>query len=181
MSADFSFTVHFFISRFDYKRFATDAEILKIHKSNKEDQKSSFTTFTPQNSSVADKAMKDDSDNDDNNSENIADEAVYETPGEEPKKKKRKKKKTQEQLKELELEELARIRNKYHIHTTGSDIPPPLASFQQLQEEYDVNTKIIENIEAQGYTEPTGIQRQAWPLMIQGMAHFMSMLNLNFN
>lgn len=131
--------------KFDMKRFKADAELLQLKKPT-----------------ITDKAVLsevNDTDQADNGSENAK---------KREKKKKKKKKKTKDQLAKLADEELNRVRNKYHIHAKGSDIPPPLMNFQELADVYHVSEKIINNVIAQGYSEPSGIQRQAMPLMLQG-------------
>lgn len=59
------------------------------------------------------------------------------------------------------------LRNKCHIHTSGTDIPDPLRSFEELKTEFGVEDVILRNIVNQDYKEPTGIQRQAIPVMMQ--------------
>lgn len=64
-------------------------------------------------------------------------------------------------------QQIRHLRNVHHIHTQGSDIPDPLKDFAELKTSYGVKDVILTNIESQGYTEPTGVQRQAIPIMIQ--------------
>jgi len=126
--------------KFDLKRFSADAEMINLKTSNKKTE---------------------------NQSDLIKEEPKVQE-AETTKKKKKKKKKTKQQREQLRNEEINFLRNKYHIHTSGTDIPPPLTSFQELVDSYNVSEKIMKNVLDEGYTEPTGIQRQAVPLMLQG-------------
>lgn len=48
----------------------------------------------------------------------------------------------------------------------GTDIPDPISTFEELQKEYDLDPRIIQNIKAAGFQTPTPIQMQAVPLMM---------------
>ena len=61
---------------------------------------------------------------------------------------------------------MRQLKNKHHIHAHGTDIPDPLRSFEELLTHYEVQPELLRNIESQGYKEPTGIQRQAIPIMM---------------
>lgn len=58
-------------------------------------------------------------------------------------------------------------RNVHRIHAYGTDIPDPFETFDQLKNQYGVHSRIIQNIEAVGYQEPTPIQMQAVSVMLQ--------------
>lgn len=58
------------------------------------------------------------------------------------------------------------IRNKNRIHCFGQDPPNPCTSFEQLAATYGLNPQIIKNIASIGYTQPTPIQIQAIPAMM---------------
>ncbi|KAJ8043001.1 putative ATP-dependent RNA helicase DDX52 [Holothuria leucospilota] len=73
--------------------------------------------------------------------------------------------KAEEQQKKID-EELSAIRRNNKIHVTGTDIPPPVSEFVQLQQEYRIHQDIIENIHRLGYVKPTPIQMQAIPVML---------------
>uniref|UniRef100_A0A8C0VLG9 Probable ATP-dependent RNA helicase DDX52 n=1 Tax=Cyanistes caeruleus TaxID=156563 RepID=A0A8C0VLG9_CYACU len=64
--------------------------------------------------------------------------------------------------------QINRFRNQHRINVQGTDLPDPIATFDQLQEEYKVHPKIIENIQAAGFQVPTPIQMQAIPVMLHG-------------
>ena len=50
---------------------------------------------------------------------------------------------------------------------SGSDVPDAVGSFQDLCSSYSLPQYIMKNIVAMGYAEPTPIQMQAIPLMLQ--------------
>uniref|UniRef100_A0A8D2PHX7 Probable ATP-dependent RNA helicase DDX52 n=1 Tax=Zosterops lateralis melanops TaxID=1220523 RepID=A0A8D2PHX7_ZOSLA len=78
------------------------------------------------------------------------------------------KKPTAEKLERLRREKINRFRNQHRINVQGTDLPDPIATFDQLQEEYKVHPKILENIQAAGFHVPTPIQMQAIPTMLHG-------------
>uniref|UniRef100_A0A8C9R2E5 Probable ATP-dependent RNA helicase DDX52 n=1 Tax=Scleropages formosus TaxID=113540 RepID=A0A8C9R2E5_SCLFO len=59
-----------------------------------------------------------------------------------------------------------RIRHQNRINVHGIDIPDPVDTFEELQEEYQLNPRIIQNLRAAGFQTPTPIQMQAIPLML---------------
>ena len=60
----------------------------------------------------------------------------------------------------------------------GKGVPPPVDSFQMLQEEFQLVPEVIQNLHASGYTEPTPIQMQALPIMMQVSAFLLYYLML---
>ncbi|OXB79073.1 UNVERIFIED_CONTAM: hypothetical protein H355_005949, partial [Colinus virginianus] len=75
---------------------------------------------------------------------------------------------TAEKLERLRREKINRFRNQHRINVQGTDLPDPIATFEQLQKEYKVHPKVIENIQAAGFQVPTPIQMQAIPVMLHG-------------
>uniref|UniRef100_A0A2C9K6E6 Probable ATP-dependent RNA helicase DDX52 n=1 Tax=Biomphalaria glabrata TaxID=6526 RepID=A0A2C9K6E6_BIOGL len=136
--------------KFDLKRFGKDAERLKLIQS-KPAQQNETTNNSTLSASV--KTLPETAQVDDQKS---------------TKKKKKKGKITASKKRALLEEEIRHLRNVHHIHIQGSDIPDPLKDFAELKTSYGVKDVILTNIESQGYTEPTGVQRQAIPIMIQG-------------
>lgn len=65
-------------------------------------------------------------------------------------------------------QEMNAFRNSHHIYVTGSDVPDAVKTFEELQTSYHVPPYILRNVQASGYKEPTPIQMQAVPLMLQG-------------
>ncbi|NXN34710.1 DDX52 helicase, partial [Rhinoptilus africanus] len=78
------------------------------------------------------------------------------------------KKPTAEKLERLRRQKINRFRNQHRISVQGTDLPDPIATFEQLQKEYKIHPKIMENIQAAGFRVPTPIQMQAIPVMLHG-------------
>lgn len=64
------------------------------------------------------------------------------------------------------LLQLNRFRKVNRMHVQGPDIPDPVRSFDELRSER-LHPKVLENLASVGFTEPTPIQMQAIPLMMQ--------------
>uniref|UniRef100_A0A3Q2CFW9 Probable ATP-dependent RNA helicase DDX52 n=1 Tax=Cyprinodon variegatus TaxID=28743 RepID=A0A3Q2CFW9_CYPVA len=71
-------------------------------------------------------------------------------------------------LKHLHQEKVNRIRAQHRINVHGSDVPDPVCSFEELQSEYHINPRVIQNLKEAGLNTPTPIQMQAIPLMMHG-------------
>jgi len=56
--------------------------------------------------------------------------------------------------------------NQHHIHVYGTDIPEPVATFEQLQSDYDVDARIMSNLRSLGFHTPTVIEMQAITVML---------------
>ncbi|XP_006138682.2 putative ATP-dependent RNA helicase DDX52 [Pelodiscus sinensis] len=80
--------------------------------------------------------------------------------------KKGEKKPTAEKLEQLKRRKINHFRNKHKISIQGTDLPEPIATFEQLQAEYKIHPKIMQNIQAAGFQVPTPIQMQAIPVML---------------
>uniref|UniRef100_A0A8B9GIZ2 Probable ATP-dependent RNA helicase DDX52 n=3 Tax=Amazona TaxID=12929 RepID=A0A8B9GIZ2_9PSIT len=78
------------------------------------------------------------------------------------------KKPTAEKLECLRRQKVNHFRNQHKISVQGTDLPDPIATFDQLQKEYKIHPKIMENIQAAGFRVPTPIQMQAIPVMLHG-------------
>ncbi|XP_045536525.1 probable ATP-dependent RNA helicase DDX52 isoform X2 [Papilio machaon] len=83
------------------------------------------------------------------------------------KKKKEKKDKPEDLKKKLELEEQNRFRNEHGIKAVGRHIPSALKDFTELTSRYNVKPALVDTVTQCGYTEPTPIQRQALPCMLE--------------
>ncbi|KAJ8679555.1 hypothetical protein QAD02_015342 [Eretmocerus hayati] len=81
--------------------------------------------------------------------------------------KKKKKILTQDKKLKLDQEKINQFRNQNHISVTGSHVPIPIESFQDLASAYDIGNDILQNMKKCGYDEPTPIQMQALPVMLQ--------------
>ncbi|CAL8364810.1 unnamed protein product [Lota lota] len=77
-----------------------------------------------------------------------------------------KKKASLKRLKDLHNEKVNRIRNQNRIYVHGSDIPDPVCTFEELQTEYRLNPRVLQNLKEAGLSSPTPIQMQAVPLMM---------------
>lgn len=81
---------------------------------------------------------------------------------------KREKKLTSGKLEELRKEKINFFRNKHKIHVQGTDLPDPITTFQQLDQEYKISSRLLQNILDAGFQLPTPIQMQAIPVMLHG-------------
>lgn len=63
----------------------------------------------------------------------------------------------------LEKEEVNHYRNVHNINVVGRQVPEPAKSFQ----DFSVDSDLTENLKKCGYAEPTAIQTQAVPIMLQ--------------
>ena len=64
------------------------------------------------------------------------------------------------------------FRNEHHIHVYGTDVPEPVATFEQLHAEYSVDTRIMSNLQSMGFHTPTVIEMQAIPVMLHVGSHY---------
>ncbi|XP_045074108.1 probable ATP-dependent RNA helicase DDX52, partial [Coregonus clupeaformis] len=71
-------------------------------------------------------------------------------------------------LQHLHQEKVNRVRAQHRINVHGCDVPDPVCTFSELQSEYDLNPRVLQNLSAAGLTTPTPIQMQAIPLMMHG-------------
>ncbi|XP_008425358.1 putative ATP-dependent RNA helicase DDX52 [Poecilia reticulata] len=69
-------------------------------------------------------------------------------------------------LKHLHQEKVNRIRAQHRINVHGCDVPDPVCSFEELQSEYRLNPRVLQNLKDAGLNTPTAIQMQAIPLMM---------------
>lgn len=59
-----------------------------------------------------------------------------------------------------------RIRSQNRINVHGCDVPDPVCTFEELQSEYRLNPRVLQNLKDAGLSSPTPIQMQAIPLMM---------------
>ncbi len=59
------------------------------------------------------------------------------------------------------------FRNSHQIYVSGSDVPDPVENFDLLSSTYTLPSYLLKNVVSMGYAEPTPIQMQAIPLMLQ--------------
>uniref|UniRef100_A0A669CV58 Probable ATP-dependent RNA helicase DDX52 n=1 Tax=Oreochromis niloticus TaxID=8128 RepID=A0A669CV58_ORENI len=79
-----------------------------------------------------------------------------------------KEKSSMKRLKHLHQEKVNRIRAQNRINVHGCDIPDPVCTFEELQSEYRLNPRVLQNLRDAGLSSPTPIQMQAMPLMMHG-------------
>ncbi|CAF4931974.1 unnamed protein product [Pieris macdunnoughi] len=88
------------------------------------------------------------------------------------KSKQKKEKKTklspEELKKKINLEEENRFRNEYGIKAVGRHITSAIKDFDDLVTRYNVSVDMVGTIKKCGYEEPTPIQRQALPALLEG-------------
>lgn len=88
------------------------------------------------------------------------------------KKNHRKKLDTQELLQKKcaaqQEEQNSQLRKRHRISVIGRSVPPPIEDFKKMQEEFHLAPTLIQNLQNSGYTDPTPIQMQAIPIMLQG-------------
>nr|XP_034832181.1 probable ATP-dependent RNA helicase DDX52 [Maniola hyperantus] len=83
-------------------------------------------------------------------------------------KKKRSKLDPEELKKKLELEEQNHFRNLHGIKAIGRHVPKALEDFSDLVTWYNVAHTLVDTVIKCGYSEPTPIQRQAIPCILEG-------------
>ncbi|XP_023284189.1 probable ATP-dependent RNA helicase DDX52, partial [Seriola lalandi dorsalis] len=71
-------------------------------------------------------------------------------------------------LKHLHQEKVNRTRSQHRINVHGCDVPDPVCTFEELQSEYRLNPRVLQNLKDAGLNSPTPIQMQAIPLMMHG-------------
>ncbi|XP_040005541.1 probable ATP-dependent RNA helicase DDX52 [Xiphias gladius] len=79
-----------------------------------------------------------------------------------------KEKNSLKRLKHQHQEKVNRIRSQHRINVHGCDIPDPVCTFEELQSEYRLNLRVLQNLKDAGLNSPTPIQMQAIPLMMHG-------------
>lgn len=61
----------------------------------------------------------------------------------------------------------AKASKRQRIRAKGTDVPALLETFEQLATRYNVSRVLLRNVAALGYEEPTPVQRQAIPAMLE--------------
>lgn len=60
-----------------------------------------------------------------------------------------------------------RFRNEHGIKAVGRHIPAALQEFSELVTRYNLSQPLVDTVTQCGYTEPTPVQRQAVPCMLE--------------
>lgn len=58
------------------------------------------------------------------------------------------------------------MRKQYGIRVTGGNAPAPLGTFAELGSQHRCSQRLMANLEENGWQEPTAIQRQAIPALL---------------
>ncbi|XP_043462282.1 probable ATP-dependent RNA helicase DDX52 [Leptopilina heterotoma] len=169
-------------AKFNLKRFQSDAErfslIRKPVKEEKVEIKVEPLDSIADNLEFSTKRKRDDDDND--NDDTVEDENVltfYEglkasKDGKIIKKNKKQKILTDEEIlekqKRQEREKINSFRKQNRISIIGHDVPNPIEKFEHLSTVYKVGGDLLKNMTNSGYKEPTPIQMQAIPVMLEG-------------
>jgi hypothetical protein len=82
------------------------------------------------------------------------------------KKRMKKNKKTIEKLIQMKKENENHIRNLNNIHVNGSDVPEPTETFEKLFSTFDIPIQLQKNLLSYGFPEPTAIQMQSLPALL---------------
>lgn len=64
--------------------------------------------------------------------------------------------------------EAAAFRNRLQLKVSGSDIPLPIGSFQDLISRFDINSRVLRNLLDAEFVEPTPIQCEGIPIALSG-------------
>jgi ATP-dependent RNA helicase DDX52/ROK1 len=59
------------------------------------------------------------------------------------------------------------LRQKYEMHVIGEDLPDPICSFEQLFDDWQVPSFLINNLKKNKFTSLTPVQMQAIPLLLK--------------
>ena len=59
------------------------------------------------------------------------------------------------------------LRKSHGIRVTGGQAPPPLTTFADLGSRYQCSKRLMAKLEEHGWHEPTAIQRQAIPALLE--------------
>ncbi|XP_037076050.1 probable ATP-dependent RNA helicase DDX52 [Pollicipes pollicipes] len=60
-----------------------------------------------------------------------------------------------------------KLRKLHRLHVLGTDVPAPVTSFDDMSDRLGVQPQIVANLRAAGYFEPTPVQMQAVPVMLE--------------
>ena len=162
---------------FDKKKFRNDAEKFGlIHRSflikPKTDTSIETQNISLDNDIIPDSNMPtpEDSEEESHNEEEENELKILGnisvTDKKKPKKNKQaSKNKTKHDLVRLHQEKINQFRNFHRIHVKGDDIPDPVDSWDKLRLNYGVTEDVLNVLKSQ-YNQPTPVQMQAIPLML---------------
>ena len=64
------------------------------------------------------------------------------------------------------------LRKSHGIRVTGGQAPAPLVDFNDLSSRYKCSKRLMAKLEEHGWHDPTPIQRQAIPILLEGQDLF---------
>ena len=156
---------------FDKKKFRNDAEKFGLIKP-KTDTSIETQNISLDNDTIPDSNMPtpEDSEEESHNEEEENELKILGnisvTDKKKPKKNKQaSKNKTKHDLVKLHQEKINQFRNFHRIHVKGDDIPDPVDSWDKLRLNYGVTEDVLNVLKSQ-YNQPTPVQMQAIPLML---------------
>ncbi|XP_046966124.1 probable ATP-dependent RNA helicase DDX52 [Vanessa cardui] len=131
---------------------------------NEEEEEVKKQEIEDDDNSIEPSDVENESDEDENEDLQIIDGVTVEK-----KIKKKKSKLTPEELKKkLEIEQENHFRNEHGIKAVGRHIPNALKDFNELVTKYKVAQSLVDTVSQCGYSEPTPVQRQAIPCLLEG-------------
>lgn len=81
--------------------------------------------------------------------------------------KKKDKKSAIQTLEQIKIEQVNHVRNVHQINVFGEDIPDPFEQFEHLISSYkNIPQQLVDNLAQFKFKEPTGVQMQAIPIML---------------
>ncbi|KAG2109598.1 P-loop containing nucleoside triphosphate hydrolase protein [Suillus discolor] len=69
--------------------------------------------------------------------------------------------------KESDVHAEGKQEKKHRVTAKGSDVPKPIASFEDLRERYNVPPRLLSNLSENSYKYPTGIQAHGIPILLE--------------
>ncbi|XP_015171504.1 PREDICTED: probable ATP-dependent RNA helicase DDX52 [Polistes dominula] len=159
-------------SKFNVRRFQSDAEKFKLINKKTENIPKTIETKTSEPVDTCTKTSLKRKYNEDEEEKQIDTLTLIEgisvpVDGSKIKAKRNKSSMTEVKKLNLEREQINQFRNQHHISVTGSRVPKAIGTFDELLTEYHVSQKLLDNMKQCGYDEPTPIQMQAIPVLLQ--------------
>ncbi|XP_054012937.1 probable ATP-dependent RNA helicase DDX52 isoform X2 [Hylaeus anthracinus] len=161
--------------KFDKRRFHAEAERFQLVKKqikdvSKNEEKTTKSSNDTNCSTLTTKRKYDKIDNDIESTDELIllDGISIPKDGRKVRSKKHKGSLNEEKQQKLKQEKINQFRNQHCISVTGSRVPEPISNFMDLSTMYHVSERLINNVMNCGYVNPTPIQMQAMPVMLQG-------------
>ncbi|GAB1598038.1 probable ATP-dependent RNA helicase DDX52 [Argonauta hians] len=155
-------------AKFDFKRFKSDAEKLKLVEAEVKENKTEVNSTVSQtcdNTTRSSSKKKRSRENDVELKDEEEDDIIFYKQQKKVRKTDSGKKSSTEKTPKTKDSLVTQIRKKHKIHVHGLDAPPPITDFEQLKN-YSIRPRLLENVKKVEYTKPTPIQMQAIPAMM---------------